>query len=34
LKKAGEITKLPIVTEVVDTRDVYLVAEYADILQK
>jgi len=33
LKKAGEITKLPIVTEVVDTRDVYLVAEYADILQ-
>ena len=33
LKKAGEITGLPIVTEVIDTRDVYLVSEYADMLQ-
>jgi len=33
LKKAGEIADLPIITEVVDTRDVYLVAEYADVLQ-
>src|SRR5574344_704102 len=33
LKKASDISGLPIVTEVVDTRDVYLVAEYADVLQ-
>jgi 3-deoxy-7-phosphoheptulonate synthase len=33
LKKASEITGLPFVTEVIDTRDVYLVAEYADMLQ-
>ena len=33
LKKASTITGLPIVTEVIDTRDVYLVAEYADMLQ-
>lgn len=33
LKKASEITGLPIVTEVIDTRDVFLVAEYADMLQ-
>lgn len=33
LKKASEMTGLPIVTEVIDTRDVFLVAEYADVLQ-
>ncbi|MEW6026122.1 MAG: 3-deoxy-7-phosphoheptulonate synthase [Planctomycetota bacterium] len=33
LKKAGEKTGLPIVTEVLDTRDVSWVSEYADILQ-
>lgn len=33
LKLAKEKTGLPIVTEVLDTRDVELVAEYADILQ-
>ncbi len=33
LKEASVISGLPIVTEVVDTRDVYLVAEFADILQ-
>ncbi|HLD36688.1 MAG TPA: 3-deoxy-7-phosphoheptulonate synthase [Planctomycetota bacterium] len=33
LKKAGEQTGLPIVTEVLDTRDVSWVSEYADILQ-
>lgn len=33
LKLAKEATGLPIVTEVLDTRDVELVAEYADILQ-
>lgn len=33
LKLAKEVTGLPIVTEVLDTRDVELVAEYADILQ-
>jgi 3-deoxy-7-phosphoheptulonate synthase len=33
LRKAGDYTGLPIVTEVVDTRDVYLVSEYADMLQ-
>ncbi|MFH1826649.1 MAG: 3-deoxy-7-phosphoheptulonate synthase [bacterium] len=33
LAEAREITGLPIVTEVMDTRDVKLVAKYADILQ-
>ncbi|MGE5422984.1 MAG: 3-deoxy-7-phosphoheptulonate synthase [Ignavibacteriales bacterium] len=33
LKKAGQQVGLPIITEVVDTRDVYLIAEYADVLQ-
>lgn len=33
LYEAGREYGLPIITEVVDTRDVYLVAEYADILQ-
>jgi len=33
LKKAREITGLPIITEVMDTRDISLVSEYADILQ-
>lgn len=33
LRKAGDAYGLPIITEVVDTRDVYLVAEYTDILQ-
>ncbi len=33
LAKAREITKLPIVTEVMDTADVDLVAKYADVLQ-
>lgn len=33
LLKAKEETELPIVTEVMDTRDVALVSEYADILQ-
>jgi len=33
LKKAKNITKLPIVTEVLDTSDIPLVAKYADILQ-
>lgn len=33
LRKAGDAVQLPIITEVVDTRDVYLVAEYTDILQ-
>lgn len=33
LAKAREITGLPIITEVMDARDVGLVAEYADILQ-
>lgn len=33
LRKAGKSVGLPIVTEVMDTRDVSLVAEYADILQ-
>jgi len=33
LKKAKEITGLPIVTEVIDTRDVPWVSEYADVLQ-
>lgn len=33
LKKASEVSGLPIVTEVIDTRDVFLVGEYADMLQ-
>lgn len=33
LSKAGLAAKLPIITEVIDTRDVYLVGEYADVLQ-
>lgn len=33
LAKAREETGLPVVTEVMDTRDVDLVAEYADVLQ-
>ncbi len=33
LKKAGEACGLPVITEVVDTRDVALVAEYADMIQ-
>ncbi len=33
LKKAGEQYELPIVTEVTDTRDVFLISEYADVLQ-
>lgn len=33
LRNAGDRYGLPIITEVVDTRDVYLVAEYADVLQ-
>lgn len=33
LQKAKKITGLPIVTEVMDTRDIDLVGEYADVLQ-
>jgi 3-deoxy-7-phosphoheptulonate synthase len=33
LRRAGDRIGLPIVTEVVDTRDVFLVGEYADMLQ-
>lgn len=33
LREAGDKYNLPIITEVIDTRDVYLVAEYADVLQ-
>ncbi|HAG69918.1 MAG TPA: 3-deoxy-7-phosphoheptulonate synthase [Lachnospiraceae bacterium] len=33
LKKAGDAFGLPIVTEVTDTRDVFLISEYADVLQ-
>ncbi|MGD0231598.1 MAG: 3-deoxy-7-phosphoheptulonate synthase [Syntrophorhabdales bacterium] len=33
LKKAREETGLPIVTEVIDSRDVFWVGEYADVLQ-
>lgn len=33
LAEAGEAMKMPIVTEVMDTRDVQLVSEYADVLQ-
>ena len=33
LKQAGQAVDLPVITEVVDTRDVYLISEYADVLQ-
>lgn len=33
LRRAGDSVGLPIITEVVDTRDVYLVAEYTDVIQ-
>lgn len=33
LRDAGDAVGLPIITEVVDTRDVYLVSEFADVLQ-
>ena len=33
LRRAGDISGLPIITEVIDTRDVYLIGEYVDILQ-
>jgi len=33
LREAGDLAGLPIITEVIDTRDVYLVSEYADVLQ-
>lgn len=33
LKKASYDTGLPIITEVIDTRDVYLISEFADVLQ-
>jgi 3-deoxy-7-phosphoheptulonate synthase len=33
LREAGDITGLPVVTEVMDTDDVLLVADYADMLQ-
>lgn len=33
LREAGNATGLPVVTEVLDTRDVGLVCEYADVLQ-
>ena len=33
LEKARDETRLPIVTEVLDTRDVSWVCEYADVLQ-
>ncbi len=33
LRDAGDAVGLPIITEVIDTRDVYLVSEYADVLQ-
>ena len=33
LKKAGNLVGLPIVTEVLDTRDVFMISEYADVLQ-
>ncbi len=33
LRKAGNETGLPIVTEVIDTRDVFLISEYADVIQ-
>ena len=33
LKKAGDAYDMPIITEVLDARDIYLVSEFADILQ-
>ncbi len=33
LKRAGAETGLPVITEVIDTRDVFLISEYADVLQ-
>lgn len=33
LYEAGRKVGLPVITEVIDTRDVYLVSEYADVLQ-
>ncbi|MBR4470648.1 MAG: 3-deoxy-7-phosphoheptulonate synthase [Erysipelotrichaceae bacterium] len=33
LRKAGDEYDLPIITEVLDVRDIYLVSEYADVLQ-
>ena len=33
LANAGKQVGLPVITEVIDTRDVYLVSEYADVLQ-
>jgi len=33
LKKAGTVTGLPVITEVMDTRDVEVVSQYADVLQ-
>lgn len=33
LKKAGQSTGLPVITEVMDSRDVDLVSDYADVLQ-
>lgn len=33
LSKAGHAVGLPIITEVIDTRDVFLISEYADVLQ-
>jgi len=33
LRKAGDVVGLPVITEVIDTRDVFLVSEFADVLQ-
>ena len=33
LREAGDKYEIPIVTEVIDTRDVFLIGEYADIIQ-
>lgn len=33
LREAGDAVGMPIITEVIDTRDVFLVSEYADVLQ-
>lgn len=33
LKEAGTISGLPTITEVTDTRDVYLISDYVDVLQ-
>jgi 3-deoxy-7-phosphoheptulonate synthase len=33
LKNAGDKVGLPVITEVIDTRDVYLISEYSDVLQ-